>query len=161
MSEVKETPLPGVGVRYEFERSAGRRVGIVHHRTGEREFDVYDPRDPDASREVLRLNEEESRTLAELFGTSRVAQDLSKLQQQVEGLAIDWLPVTEASPYAGRTIGDTGARTRTGVSIVAVVRGDTGFPAPGPDFRLEPDDTLVVVGTSRGIEGLAVLLRTG
>jgi TrkA domain protein len=45
--------------------------------------------------------------------------------------------------------------------VVAIIRKDRAFPAPGPDFRLEADDTLLVVGTPRGIEELSVILRTG
>jgi TrkA domain protein len=77
------------------------------------------------------------------------------------GLAIDWLPVSTGTPFAGGSIGDTQARTRTGVSIVAVLRGERAFAAPGPEFGLEGSDTLLVVGTPRGIEQLAVILRTG
>jgi TrkA domain protein len=42
-----------------------------------------------------------------------------------------------------------------------VLRGGSAHPAPGPDFTLAAGDTLVVVGTPRGIEDLAVLLRSG
>lgn len=160
MTLVNETRLPGVGVRYEFESTNGTRLAVIHHRTGERELVVYDRDDPDSSREVLRLDESDSRALVELLGGSQISQEMARLHQSVEGLGIDWLPVPLGTPYAGRTIGDTAARTRTGVSIVAVLRGETPFPAPGPDFRLEAGDTLVVVGTPRGIEQLAVLLRT-
>lgn len=161
MAEVHETKLPGLGIRYEFVTGRGNRLGVVHHRTGRRELLVYDPEDPDSCRDVIALDEDDSRTLAEILGGTRVEEELAKLKQAVEGLAIDWLPVVEGTPYAGRTIGETEARTRTGVSIVAVVRADQAFPAPGPDFRLEQGDTLVVVGTPRGIEDLAVILRTG
>jgi K+:H+ antiporter subunit KhtT len=65
------------------------------------------------------------------------------------------------SPFQGKTIADTKARTRTGVSIVAVLRGEQAVPAPEPSFRLEAGDVVVVVGTTRGIEQLAVLLRSG
>lgn len=88
-------------------------------------------------------------------------EGLGKLQQVVEGLAIDWLPIGPGRPYVGRTIGDTRARTRTGSSIVAVLRLDEAFPAPGPEFRIEAGDTLVVVGTSRGIEHLVEILHAG
>ena len=37
------------------------------------------------------------------------------VRQQVEGLAIDWLPIRPGSRYATGTIADTQARTRTGV----------------------------------------------
>jgi len=160
VAEIEETHLPGLGVRYEFRTSRGTRLGIVHHRTGRRELVVYHQDDPDTSRDVIALDPDDSATLAEMLGTSRVAEHLDRLQQ-VEGLAIDWLPLSGISPYAGRTIGDTQARSRTGTSIVAVIRGDKAVPAPGPDFQLEAGDTLLVVGTARGIEELSVILRSG
>ena len=161
MAVVREVPLPGIGVRYEFDLQDGHRVGVVHHRSGRREIVVFERDDPDTSHDLLRLGPEDSRTLAELLGVSQVAKELAELEQDVEGLAVDRLPLSGDSPYAGRTIGDTGARTRTGVSIVAVLRGGTAHPAPGPDAALESGDVLVVVGTPRGIEELAVLLRSG
>jgi TrkA domain protein len=160
MTEVRETKLPGLGIRYEFVTQRGNRVGVVHHRTGRKELLIYDPDDPDSCRDVIALSEDDGHTLAELLGGSRVAEELDRLQQ-VEGLAIDWLPLSAESPFAGRTIGDTRARTRTGTSIVAVLRGDQAHPAPEPDFELRAGDTLLVVGTPRGIEDLAVLLRPG
>ncbi|HVM11324.1 MAG TPA: cation:proton antiporter regulatory subunit [Actinomycetota bacterium] len=160
MAKIEETVLPGMGIRYAFLTEAGKRVGVLHHRTGRRELLLYDRDDPDMCAEVLALEDDDARTLIEVLGGSRVAEQLSTIQR-IEGLAIDWLPLRDDTPYAGRTIGDTAARTRTGTSIVAVVRGADAHPAPGPDFGLEAGDTLVVVGTPRGIEDLSVLLRTG
>lgn len=160
MAEIEETHLPGLGVRYEFRTSRGSRLGVVHHRTGRRELIVYHHDDPDTARDVIALDPDDSATLAEMLGASRVSEQLDRLQT-VEGLAIDWLPVSSESPFAGRPIGDTQARSRTGTSIVAVIRGDKAVPAPGPEFGLLAEDTLLVVGTPRGIEGLSVLLRSG
>jgi TrkA domain protein len=161
MAGVNETRLPGIGVRFEFESDAGVRIAVVHHRTGERELVVYDRDDPDMSHALVRLSVEDGRTLAELLGVSQVAKDLAELEDGVEGLAVDRLPLVASSPFDGRTIGDTQARTRTGVSIVAVLRDDGPHPAPGPEFALHAGDMLVVVGTPRGIEELAVILRAG
>lgn len=160
MAVINEVRLPGVGVRYEFVTEGGARVGVIHHRTGERELVLYEAEDPDTCHDLLRLGADDSRTLAELLGVSQVAKELVELQQDVEGLAIDRLPLAATSAFAGRTIGDTAARSRTGVSIVAVLREGNAFPAPGPEFAIEAGDVLVVVGTPRGIEELAVLLRT-
>ena len=52
-------------------------------------------------------------------------------------------------------------RTRTGVSIVALLRNGTAIPAPEPAQRIEGGDTLVVVGTPRGIELAVEILRIG
>jgi TrkA domain protein len=161
MTDVREVELPGVGVRHEFVTEDGSSVGVVSHRSGRREIYLADPEDPDRFRRALRLSEEETRTLAEILGASRVAAELADLQQKIEGLAIDWLPVREDSPYAHRPIGADRVRTRTGVSIVAILRGDQAIPAPGPDVEVRPGDYLVVVGTPRGIEEVVELLRAG
>lgn len=161
MAIVKETPLPGIGVRYEFDTEEGVRLGVIHHRTGVRELVLYEQDDPDTAHDLIRLGPEDARTLAELLGVSQVAKELAELEQDVEGLAVDRLPLDTGSPFDGGTIGNTGSRTRTGVSIVAVLREGNAFPAPGPEFGLRGGDVLVVVGTLRGIEELAVLLRSG
>lgn len=156
--DIQETNLPGVGLRHEFTTRAGRQLGVVTHRTGRRDLLVYDRDDPDACQEVVQLTDEEADALAELLGAARLVQNLAALTQRIEGLAIDWLPIRAGSSYAGQAIADTQARSRTGVSIVAIVRGDGAIPAPTPDVQLEPGDTLVVVGTAQGIKELAKLL---
>lgn len=161
MSEIHEVKLPGVGVRYEFETAERKRIGVISHRTGLREIYVSLADDPDEFKRVLELSPDDARTLAELLGATRVAQQLAELQQRIEGLVIDWLPVREDSVYAGRTIGDARIRSRTGVSVVAIVRGEDAVPAPGPEQRLDPGDYLVVVGTARGVEQAVELLRAG
>ena len=161
MTEIRETKLPGLGVRYEFTTQEGKRISVVSHRAGRKEVFLADPEDPDAFQRMLGLSDDDARTLADLLGGSRIAQELNELQQHVEGLAIDWLPVRQDSPYAGRTIGVARVRTRTGVSIVAVLRGEQAIPAPGPDLEMRAGDYLVVVGTTRGIEEVVELLHRG
>lgn len=156
--EVQQTLLPGVGLRYDLSTRAGRQLGVLTHVTGRHDLLVYEHDDPDTAAEVIQLTEEESDTLAELLGAARIVGRLGRLQQRVEGLAIDWLPIAPGSPYATGTIADTQARTRTGVSIVAVLRGTAATPAPGPEFRFIAGDTVVVVGTPAGIRSLAELL---
>lgn len=161
MSEIREVKLPGVGVRYEFETAEGKRIGVISHRTGLREIYVSRSDDPDEFRRVLGMSPDDSRTLAELLGATRVAQQLADLQQRIEGLVIDWLPIRVDSAYANRPLGDTQLRSRTGVSVVAIVRGEDAVPAPGVDEQLKPDDYLVVVGTARGVEQAVEVLRAG
>jgi TrkA domain protein len=158
MTEIHETTLPGVGVRHEFTTTTGERLALLTHRSGRRELAVYSRADPDTCTTVLHLSPDDTRTLAELLGASQVSEALIALQQQVEGLAIDWLTVTAGSRFAGLAIADGRFRTETGTSIVAIVRGDTTIPAPGPDANLAAGDVLVAVGTAEGLSRLRRLL---
>ena len=158
VADVTETVLPGVGVRHEFTTEDGDRVGVLVHRGGRREVLLYDERDPDAAA-ALVLTSEDARTMAELLGASQVSAAVTAVQQQIEGLAIEWLEVDERSPAVGTTIGDGMYRTRTGASIVAVIRGDTSVPAPAPEFGFEAGDVVVAVGTTENLDKLRSLLR--
>jgi TrkA domain protein len=158
MPDVSETPLPGVGVRHEFVTAGGERVAVLTHRTGRREVAIYDRDDPDASMAVLHLNPDETRTLAELLGVSPVSEAVSAVQQRLEGLAIDWVTIPPGAGIVGTTIADGAFRSRTGASIVAVVRGEETLAAPGPDHRFNGGDVVVAVGTTTGLTQLRDLL---
>ncbi len=86
---------------------------------------------------------------------------LAQLQRQVEGLVSEQIPILAGSPYDGRTLGDTRARTRTGASIVAVVRDGDVIASPRPDFGFRAGDVVVVVGTAEGTEAVATILAGG
>ena len=158
MAEIAETQLPGVGVRYEFTTASGERVGVLSHRSGHRELVVYDRNDRDRSTTVIHLSPDDTRTLGEILGTSHVSATVAAVQQQLEGVAIEWLTIAPGSRFAGATIADGQFRTRTGTSVVAVIRGDITIPAPGPDHRFEAGDIAVAVGTPPGLEELRSLL---
>jgi TrkA domain protein len=157
--DVEETPLPGVGVRYTFVTSGDARVSVLHHHSGRHQVFVGDPDDPDASRLVLELDDEDSRVLAELLGASRVVREIDRLRQSVAGLSIEWLRVPTRAGVAGRTIGEAEIRSSTGVTVVAVLRSGEALPVPGPDFLIEPGDTLVVMGHPEAIRRADALLH--
>lgn len=158
MPEIEETLLPGVGVRHEFTTGGGERVSVLTHRGGRRELAIYDRRDPDACVAVLHLDPDDTRSLSELLGGSQVQEAVQAVQQEIEGLAIEWVNVPDGSAFVGATIAEGGFRTRTGASIVAVLRGGATVPAPGPDHRFEAGDVVVAVGTPDGLAQLRNLL---
>lgn len=158
MPDVTEVPLPGIGVRHEFSTEHGVPIGVLTHRGGRRELLVYDASDPDTCRAAVRLSPDDSRTLAELLGATSVSERAAATAH-IEGLSIDWLPVAEEKVGAdGTAIADLAIRTRTGVSIIAIIRDDTPIPAPEPTVLLCPGDTAVVTGTAAGMEAARALL---
>lgn len=161
MPKVQETALPGVGVRHEFTTKGGNRLGVITHRTGHRDLLLYSDVDPDACGKVVRLEEDDSRALAEMLGTSQVSQNLADLRQEVGGMAIDWMPINPTSSCASCRVQDTGVREKTGVMIVAVLRDGQMLPVANDEFQLMPGDMAVVVGTRESIGNALAMLQSG
>ena len=159
--EVVETLLPGVGVRYDLRTRDGNLLGLVLQRAGGVEVAVYDRRDPDRARGVLRLEPDEAEAVAELLGAPRVTQRFADLSRELPGLRSARMTVATGEAFDGRSLGDTRARTVTGCSVVALVRGEQVVTSPTPDQVLRGGDVLVAIGSESGLERLATLLSTG
>jgi TrkA domain protein len=159
MAEVTETKLPGIGVRYEFVTSDGARVGVLVHRAGRRDVLVYSANDPSACDVSLTLDADDSRTLAELLGASRIAEQLATVQQEIEGLAIDWIKIHSDSPWAGRTLAEAAIHSSTGVSVVALIGPAGTTAAPGADDVLAPGATVIAIGEPDGLAEVATQLQ--
>jgi TrkA domain protein len=155
---IEQVDLPGIGTRHDVVTESGRRIGVVSHRTGERELAIFDRLDPDTSRDSIHLSEGEAAALADVLGASVLLGQLARIRETAEGLETEQLVIPASSPYAGRLLGDTKARTRTSVSIVAIVRGAAVIPSPTPSQPINAGDTLVVVGTRSGLDALANIL---
>lgn len=155
---VEKVDLPGIGFRHDVIISNGRRISVVSHRDGSRELALFDEIDPDASTDSIPLNDQEAAALADLLGNTVMLGQLSHLTDEATGLFTEHLLLGPSSKYAARPLGDTKARTRTSVSIVAVVRDGEAIPSPKPDFVLEAGDSIVAVGTRGGLDKLANIL---
>jgi TrkA domain protein len=159
--DLERIALPGIGLQHSFVTSRGRRVAVISHRLGRQDLVVYDRDDPDTAVLTISFTAEEANALAELLGSTRIVERLAELNRQVEGLRSEQIPIAAGSPYAGRPLGDTRARTRTGASIVAVVRDGQVVASPRPDFVFRGGDVVVVVGTDDGTAAVAEIFASG
>ena len=155
--EIISRVLPGIGVCQEMSLHDGRRIGIVTRRNGTRDIVVYDE-DGDGAAATVALNDDEADAVAELLGAPKLVMRLASMQAEADAVLTEQLPIPADSPYAGRPLGDTQARTRTGASIVAVLRGGATHPSPGPDFVLRGGDLVITVGTRDGLDQVGRLL---
>ncbi len=155
---VEKVDLPGIGFRHDVITGNGRRISIVSHRDGARELALFDEIDPDASTDSVPLSDQEAAALADLLGNSVSLAQVTALGEETAGLFTEHLLLSANSKYANHPLGDTKARTRTSVSIVAVVRDGNVIPSPKPDFVLEAGDSIVAVGTREGLDKLAKII---
>lgn len=156
--EIYETPLPGVGVRYEFTAEAGDHVGVVVRRDGKRDIALYDREDPDACSGTLELSEGDAGKLAELLGGTNITARLEDLRHTIVGLAIEWVTMPPTGGLVNRTLAEGKIRTLTSASVVAVIRGDQGIPGIEPSFVFEAGDTVLVMGSDEAVDRAAHIL---
>ncbi|AKN17942.1 cation:proton antiporter regulatory subunit [Mycobacterium haemophilum] len=159
--DVKEVLLPGVGLRYEFTSRKGDRIGIIARRSGDFDVVVYAREDPDEARQVFCLTDDEADAVAQILGAPRIAERFTELASEVPGLETRQVRITPESPFVDRPLGDTHARTRTGASIVAIVRDEDVVASPGPAELLRARDVLIVIGTEEGIAGVEQIVGKG
>ncbi len=152
--DVTEILLPGVGVRYEFDTAVGGRIGVLSYRDGRFELVRYGPDDLDSSSSLIVLTPGEADTIAEILGAPRLTERFADLTREIPGLTSATIDVAPGSRFADAPLADTRARTLTGASIVAIVRGPEVIASPVPQEVLRAGDSLVVVGTDAGIEGV-------
>ena len=153
-----KTTLPGIGTRHDLITTGGKHVSVVVGNDGRRYLGFHDPEDDDTCTNSVPLEPGEAAALATLL----IPEQLDPVRNEIEiDLVTEHILITARSPYSGRTLGDTQARSRTGASIVAVLRRIGATPSPTPDFRFATGDTLVVVGTHEGVDAVADLIAGG
>jgi monovalent cation:H+ antiporter-2, CPA2 family len=97
--------------------------------------------------EILRYSDAVRRDLyAPLRQIDTDLQSILFLQSASDLLELNWLLLNQESPLNGHTLGDLGIRSRTGVSVVGILRQGTFHPNPSPEFRFEPRDMVGVIG---------------
>jgi TrkA domain protein len=154
-----ETQLPGTGRRYQASFSDGGALTVLIHNDGQR--DVYWRDDPSGdSEELFTTTEREAQKLAEIFDGTFFEPVGDHLDDVLSEARIKWVSLPQESSVVGRTIRDVGVRTRTGVSILAVERGERTIANPTPEAELLADDVLVVVGSTEAHEAFDELLTS-
>ena len=98
---------------------------------------------------------------APIAGGDGGSDGLALLRRASRMIESDWIEVPANCSLSGRAIGELGVRSKTGASIVALVRGEEAITNPGPDLTLEPGDTVSVVGTAEQRAAFIALLDGG
>ena len=155
---IEKIDLPGIGSRHDVVTRHGQHIGVLNYRDGRRELALYDSEDPDTVLESVELTGDEADALADLLGHTALLSQISDLGSGALGLYTEQLILPSDSRYLNQPLGETQARTKTGCSIVAVLRGEAVVPSPEPSEILLPEDVLVAVGTRAGLDKLEQIL---
>jgi TrkA domain protein len=161
-TELRETRLPGVGVKYSCATAHGGRIAVILHNEGLREIYYFRHAGDEDPTAVIQLEDDEARQLGAVIAG---AYDRPKIVEELEmafgELAIEWVPVPDGSPAIGKTLAECGFRARTGITIIAILREPEPVAGAQPGDVVQKGDTLVTVGKLGQYPAFRKLLAEG
>ncbi|WP_440988330.1 cation:proton antiporter regulatory subunit [Haloarchaeobius baliensis] len=158
--KIYETELPGTGVRYTLQFGDGGALVVLLHNDGDRELFWRASADDDADR-LFRVDEDDARKLSDIVEGTYFHPVEEGLAAVFEDARIRWVHVAPEAPVAGRTVGEVSIRSRTGVTVLGIRRGDETRTEVDAGTAIEPDDVLICVGSEDAHDRLRDLLVGG
>jgi TrkA domain protein len=159
--ELRETRMPGIGVKYGFRLAGGGRISLIQHNDGKRELYWFRRADEEPTA-VITLDDDEARQLGALLGGAyqrpKIVEDL---EMALGELQIEWVPVPESSPWMGKTLSEAQFRAKNGITIIAILREPEPVTGAQPSDIIQAGDTLVTVGKAGSYPAFYRRLESG
>jgi len=149
--KIREINLPGIGKKFCLTLRSGDELVIIIHTDGKREIFLF-RRNTDEPCAEIPLTDSEAREVALILGGAAYEPTpLHQAELVLKGLVLEWFTISKDSPLANHTISELQIRKRTGVSVIAIKRGEKIIPNPNPNEKFEINDLVLVVGTGEQI----------
>jgi monovalent cation:H+ antiporter-2, CPA2 family len=95
-----------------------------------------------------------------LYDLNSEYKTLSQLQNADHLLELKWITLKKDSPIAGKTISELKIRTKSGTTVVGVIRKGTLFSNPKPDFSFLEKDIIGFIGRKEELQAFQELMRS-
>jgi TrkA domain protein len=145
--DLRETRLPGIGVKYGFRLDSGGRISLILHNDGKRELYWFKRAHDDEPTAVITLDDDEARQLGAVLGGAyerpKIVEDLEMALGEMQ---IEWIQVPDSSPSIGKTLAECGFRAKLGITVIAILREPESISGARPEDVVKQGDTLVTVG---------------
>ena len=160
--DLRETRLPGVGVKYTLRTAHGGKLAVILHVDGQREIYYYEQASDDEPTAVIELHDDEARQLGAVIGGAyERPRIVEELEMALGELQIEWIDVPDDSPAIGKTLAECGLRAKTGVTVLAILREPEPISGAQPGDVIQRGDTLVAVGKAGQFTQFRRLLADG
>ncbi|RRJ29783.1 cation:proton antiporter regulatory subunit [Halocatena pleomorpha] len=155
---VYEAEVPGVGHKFELELGDEERLIVIIHHDGKREIYLR-PGENQDSEKLFSLTGKLARQLGSILeGAYFQPVEMDDIQVPLGEAIIEWIDVDPSAPLVGQSLQEATIRERTGVSIMAIQRGEETIANPQPDTTIEANDVLVSLGTRDEQQQFAALV---
>lgn len=143
----RSVSLPGIGTKYELKTDKGDTVAVFFMKNGN--IQVYTLPKECASQCVAELSTSEARRLGSILTGAAMNVDEESVEiafSALSDLRISMQTYVIPKKLIGRSIEETQIRATTGVTIIAVSRGERNVINPSPSFRFEHGDVAILIG---------------
>ncbi|MGE5173707.1 MAG: cation:proton antiporter [Betaproteobacteria bacterium] len=93
-----------------------------------------------------------------LRGLSLDQENIGRVAALFVGATVDHIQIGPDAPASGKTLRDLGIRKNTGATVIAIARNGEAITNPGPDFSLQSDDIVVLLGAHADLDKATDLL---
>ena len=144
---IYETEVPGIGHKFELELDGEDRLVVLIHHDGKRELYLR-PGENQDSEKLFSLTGKRARQLGSILeGAYFQPVELDDVEVPLGEAIIEWVDMESSSSLVGKSLRAANVRDQTGVSVIAVQRGEETIANPKPDLTIQEDDIVVTLGT--------------
>ncbi|TKH44399.1 potassium:proton antiporter [Paenibacillus terrae] len=146
--DIRESILPGIGIKYRIDAESGDRIVIIIHDDGRRELYHFDYKDLEQSISMTTLSDQEARLVASIIGgMTYKPKQLESVEMTFDDFIIEWYRVEPHYASVGKSIGELDVRQNSGATVIAIVeKKGNKYVNPGPEVIISEGATVVVVG---------------
>ena len=144
---IYETEVPGIGHKFELELDGDERLIVLIHHDGKREIYLR-PGENQDSQKLFSLTGKRARQLGSILeGAYFQPVELDNVEVPLGEAIIEWVDMDSSSSLVGKSLRAANIRDRTGISVIAIQRGEETIANPKPDLIIQEDDIVVTLGT--------------
>jgi TrkA domain protein len=139
--------LPGIGTKYELETEKNDIIAVFFLKNGN--IQMYTLQHGSTTPSVAELAPPEARRLGSILTGAIMEADRESVEfafSALSDLRISVHTYVIGKIIAGKSIEDLQIRAKTGVTIIAVSRGENNIVNPPASFVFNEGDTLVAIG---------------
>jgi len=96
---------------------------------------------------------------APLYEKNEAYKTISQLKAMTRLMQLNWVELSKHSPFAGKSIGELAIRSKTGVTIVGVMRAGKSYPNPSVEFKFAAGDWVAIMGAPEQMSKFNDLIR--
>ncbi|MFZ3089969.1 MAG: TrkA C-terminal domain-containing protein [Nitrospirota bacterium] len=149
--DLKEISLSSAESRFTIISKNGDKIEVVIYSDGKRGIEYY-KRDAKAPASVVMDERDAQQVAAVIGGAFNDTKILEPGDIALKSLMLEWIRLEANVTVAGKSLGELRIREKTGVSIVAILRGENLLPSPKENKILLGRDYLLIIGKKDEIE---------